>query len=106
MQTSLLGIANKAKQGKKYKFGNLYELIDKEALYEAWRKINKSSAAGVDKETAQTFKENLDENLNEMVEDLKNKRYKARLVKRVYIPKSNNGLSLYDYPCYGIKLSK
>ena len=52
MQTSLLGIANKAKQDKKYKFGKLYELIDKEALYEAWRKINKSSAAGVDKETA------------------------------------------------------
>ncbi len=98
MQTSLLGIANKAKQDKKYKFGNLYELIDKEALYEAWRKINKSSAAGVDKETAQTFKENLDENLNEMVEDLKNKRYKARLVKRVYIPKSNNGLRPLGLP--------
>lgn len=90
MQTSLLGIANKAKQDKKYKFGNLYERIDKKALYEAWRRINKSSAAGVDRETAIEFKADLDENLDELLEELKSKRYKARLVKRVYIPKGKN----------------
>ena len=52
MQTSLLGIAQKAKQNKKYKFGNLYELIDKYALLQAWRQINKGAASGVDRETA------------------------------------------------------
>jgi group II intron reverse transcriptase/maturase len=104
MQTSLLGIANKAKQDKKYKFGNLYELIDKKALYEAWRKINKGSAAGVDRETAREFKGNLDENLNAMVEDLKAKRYKAKLVKRVYIPKSNNGLRPLGLPALRDKI--
>ena len=56
MQTSLRGIARKAKQEKKYKFGNLYGLIDKNALYKAWRKINKKAAAGVDKETAKNSK--------------------------------------------------
>lgn len=90
MQTSLLGIANKAKQDKKYRFGNLYERINKQALCEAWRKINKSSAAGVDKETAKEFKANLDGNLDMMLEQLKSKMYKAKLVRRVYIPKSNN----------------
>ena len=90
MQTSLLGIANKAKQDKKYKFGNLYELIDKKALYEAWRQINKSSAAGVDKETAKHFKADLANNLDRILFELKNKKYKARLVKRVYIPKGRN----------------
>lgn len=98
MQTSLLGIANKAKQDKKYKFGNLYELINKEALYEAWRKTNKRSASGIDRETAKEFKENLDENLSIMLEDLKNKRYKAKLVKRVYIPKSNKELRPLGLP--------
>jgi group II intron reverse transcriptase/maturase len=87
MQTSLLGIAMKAKQDKKYKFGNLYELIDKQALYKAWEKINKSAAAGVDKETAKKFKEKLETNLDGIVEELKSKKYKARLVKRVWIPK-------------------
>lgn len=87
MQTSLRGIARKAKQDKKYRFGNLYGLLDKDALYLAWREINKKSAAGVDKETAKEFAVKLDENLESMVEELKSKRYKAKLVKRVYIPK-------------------
>jgi RNA-directed DNA polymerase len=104
MQTSLLGIANKAKQDKKYKFGNLYELIDKKALYEAWGKIKKSSVAGVDRETAKDFKRNLDENLNSMLEDLKNKRYKAKLVKRAYIPKGSNGLRPLGLPALRDKI--
>jgi RNA-directed DNA polymerase len=89
MQTSLWGIARKAKQDKNYKFGNLYGLLNKEALYQAWAEINKNSAAGIDKETAQEFKENLDANLEELLAELKSKRYKARLVKRVNIPKGN-----------------
>ncbi len=91
MQTSLLGIAEKAKQDKKYRFGNLYELIDKKGLYEAWRQINKGAASGVDGESAKQFKENLEYNLDEIVEQLKGKRYKARLVKRVFIPKGKDG---------------
>ncbi|TYQ18133.1 UNVERIFIED_CONTAM: group II intron reverse transcriptase/maturase [Acetivibrio alkalicellulosi] len=91
MQTSLLGIANKAKQDKKYKFGNLYELINKRTLYEAWRRINKGAVAGVDKETIKEFKINLESNLDEMANELKNKKYKAKLVKRVYIPKGEKG---------------
>jgi retron-type reverse transcriptase len=88
---SLLGIAQKAKQNKKYKFGNLYELIDKFALLQAWRQINKGAASGVDRETAKEFKKNIDTNLEEMLEELRNKKYKARLVKRVFIPKGKDG---------------
>ncbi|WP_010252825.1 RNA-directed DNA polymerase [Acetivibrio cellulolyticus] len=91
MQTSLLGIAQKAKQNKKYKFGNLYELIDKYALLQAWRQINKGAASGVDRERAKEFKKNIETNLEEMLEELKTKKYKARLVKRVFIPKGKDG---------------
>jgi len=87
MQTSLRGIARKAKQNKKYQFGNLYGLLNKEALYQAWRDINKKSAVGVDNESAKEFRNNLDKNLEDLLEELKSKRYKARLVKRVNIPK-------------------
>ncbi len=89
MQTSLWGIATKAKQNKNYRFGNLYGLINKDALYQAWKDINKKSASGIDKETASEFGSNLDKNIEELVEELKSKRYKAKLVKRVYIPKGN-----------------
>ena len=89
MQTSLRGIARKAKQNRNYKFGNLYGLLNKEALYQAWRDINKNAAVGIDKETAIEFGNNLDEKLEELLKELKGKRYKARLVKRVNIPKGN-----------------
>lgn len=87
MQTSLRGIARKAKQKKNHKFGNLYRLLNKDALYLAWKEINRKAATGVDGETAMDFERNLDENLDTIVEELKSKRYKAKLVKRVNIPK-------------------
>lgn len=87
MQTSLRGIARKAKQNSKYRFGNLYGMLDKQAMYLAWLDINKNAATGVDKETAKEFAKNLEANLETLVEELKTKRYKARLVKRVNIPK-------------------
>jgi RNA-directed DNA polymerase len=71
MQTSLRGIARKAKQNKDYKFGNLYGLLNKDALYQAWKDINKKSATGIDKETAIEFSKNLDGNLEELVEELR-----------------------------------
>lgn len=89
MQTSLWGIARKAKQQRNYKFGNLYGLLNKDALYLAWKEINRKAATGVDGETATEFERNLDANLDALVDELKSKRYKAKLVKRVNIPKGN-----------------
>ena len=89
MQTSLRGIARKAKQQKNHKFGNLYRLLNKDALYLAWKEINKKAATGVDGETAMEFGRNLNANLDTIVEELKSKKYKAKLVKRVNIPKEN-----------------
>lgn len=89
MQTSLQGIARKAKQDNKYKFGNLYTMIDKQALYIAWKNINKSSSPGIDKETAKEFKRNLDSNIESILTELKSKKYKAKLIKRVNIPKGD-----------------
>lgn len=51
MQTSLRGIAKKAKQQKNHRFGDVYRLLDKNALYHAWNDINRKAAVGVDKET-------------------------------------------------------
>jgi group II intron reverse transcriptase/maturase len=89
MQTSLRGIARKAKQEKNHRFGNLYGMLNKDALYLAWKGINKKAAAGIDKESAKEFARNLNENLENMEAELKSKKYKAKLVKRVNIPKGN-----------------
>ena len=68
MQTKLQGIANKAKLNKKYRFRDLFRMIDEEALIGAWRLLNKKAAAGIDKVTARKYEENLKENIKRIEE--------------------------------------
>ena len=87
--TSLQGIAIQAKACKHHRFRNLYQYLTKEALMESWRHLNKNAASGVDEVTAQAYGENLEANIVGLVERLKTKRYRAKLVRRCYIPKGN-----------------
>ncbi len=92
MTNSLQGIANKARRESKYRFTNLYLLIDKELLLESWGSLKKKAAAGVDKVTYEEYAKDLNDNLNNLVEKLKSKKYRAQLVRRVYIPKGEGKL--------------
>jgi group II intron reverse transcriptase/maturase len=87
MQTSLRGIAKKAQEKKKHRFGNLYEMLNEENLVDCWRYIRKNAACGVDRVSAREYEENLEENIKRLVERLKTGSYRAKLVRRQYIPK-------------------
>jgi len=87
VQTSLRGIAKKAQEQKKHRFGNLYEMLNEENLLDSWRYIRKDAASGVDRVSAREYEENLEENIRRLVERLKRKSYRAKLVRRQYIPK-------------------
>ena len=87
MQTSLLGIAKKAKSDTRYRFRNLYRELNEELLRDSWRLLRKDAALGVDRVSAKEYEANLEENIHRLVERLKQKRYRARLVRRHYIPK-------------------
>jgi len=87
--TSLRGIATKAQTNKRHRFRDLYRCLDDELLYYAWQSLNKSAASGVDQVTAQEYEKELHTNIQQLVERLKTKRYRAKLVRRVYIPKEN-----------------
>ena len=89
MQTFLQGIAKKAKEQPKHRFGNLYELLNEDFLHECWRDIRKDAAYGVDRVSAEDYEQHLDENIHDLVEQLKRKQYRAKLVRRQYIPKGN-----------------
>jgi hypothetical protein len=78
--TSLRGIAIKAKIDKRHRFQNLYRCLDEELLHYAWRHLNKSAASGVDEVTAQAYEADLHGNIRRLVERLKTKRYRAKLV--------------------------
>jgi len=104
MQTSLQGIEQKGKQNKAHKFSNLYRLLNEQALGYAWKCINKKASAGVDEITAKEYSENLTDNIKEIVDALKNKRYHAKLVKRVEIPKGNGKLRPLGIPSVSDKI--
>ena len=87
--TFLRGIANKAKADKQHRFRDLYRCLNVELLLECWGDLNQDAASGVDGVTWQAYAENLQANVGALVERLKKKRYRAKLIRRHYIPKGN-----------------
>jgi RNA-directed DNA polymerase len=105
MQTSLLAIANKAKDRKHYRFLNLYRLIgDENFLLDCWRDIRKDAAYGVDRIRADQYSENLINNVRELIERIKRKSYRARLVRRHYLPKPDGSRRPLGIPVVEDKL--
>jgi RNA-directed DNA polymerase len=92
MQTSLRGISNRAAKDKECRFGNLYGLLDEEFLKWCFWQLKRDAAPGVDRVDFYQYQENLDENIANLVERLKQKKYRAKLVRRKYIPKANGKL--------------
>ncbi len=88
-QTSLRGIATKAKADGKHCFQDLYRCLNAGFLKDCWKNLNKDAASGVDGITAEAYKEDLEANIQALVERLKKKQYRAKLVRRCYIPKEN-----------------
>lgn len=104
VQTSLLGIANKARRDKRYRFRNLYRELNEELLLDSWRLLRKDAALGVDGVSAAEYEANLEENIHQLVERLKRKSYRAKLVRRHYIPKGDGGKRPLGIPATEDKL--
>lgn len=104
MQTSLRGIANRARSHQKHRFRNLYGMLNEETLHWAWRLLNKRAAPGVDKVDYNEYRRNLDSNIHSLVERLKRGGYRAKLVRRQYIPKINGKLRPLGIPATEDKL--
>ena len=98
MQISLRGIANKAKRLKQYRFLNLYTMLNEYNLLDSWRYVKKNVAYGVDKVSAREFEQDLQRHVKSLVERLKSKSYRAKLVRRQYIPKGKNKLRPLGIP--------
>jgi retron-type reverse transcriptase len=89
VKTSLQAIALKAEMQPGYRFQNLFGMLNEEMLKDSWQYIRKDAAFGIDRVSADEYEQNLDENIHQLVEDLKQKRYRAKLVVRRYIPKGD-----------------
>ncbi len=66
--------------------------------------MNRKAAPGVDEIDWKAFGANLTENVQQLANDLKEKRYKAKLVRRRYIPKAGGKERPLGIPVVGDKL--
>jgi group II intron reverse transcriptase/maturase len=63
--------------------------VNVELLKYCWHGLNKEAASGVDKLTAEMYEIDLEANITDLAERVKAGHYRAKLVRRVYIPKEN-----------------
>jgi len=89
VQTSLRGIVKTASLNKQHRFRDLYRLLNLEMMHLAWKRLNKSSAIADSDITVKEYEADLERNLERLVERLKQKRYRAKLIRRKYISKEN-----------------
>jgi len=85
-------------------FNNLAHLIDLDFLEEAYRQTNKRSGAGVDKVNAEEYAESLIPNLMDLLQRLKENRYVAPPVERVWIDKEGGKKRPIGKPCFEDKI--
>ena len=104
VQTSLQGIANKAQRDSTYRFRNLYTMLNDGFLRDSWEYLKKDAASGVDHVSATDYEQNFEENISNLVERLKRKRYRAKLVRRSYIPKEGGKTRPLGIPAVEDKL--
>ena len=102
--TSLRGIAKRAQACKQHRFQNLYGLLTESLLHSCWRDLNKRAASGVDGVTAEQYERDLIGNIRRLVQRLKAKRYRTKLVRRCYIPKGNGKVRPLGIPTLEDKL--
>jgi group II intron reverse transcriptase/maturase len=103
-QTFLWAITEKANTDKHHRFGDLYRQLNRDVLRLSFFRLRKDAASGVDGVTFQEYERNLESNLADLEERLKRKAYRARLVRRRYIPKGNGKLRPLGIPVLEDKL--
>lgn len=103
-QTSLRAIAKKAVEQPTHRFGGLYRLLNEANLRECFFRLRKAAAPGIDGVRFEDYAKDLEANLRNLVERLKQKSYRARLVRRKYIPKGNGKMRPLGIPTLEDKL--
>src|ERR1700719_652140 len=89
MSTKLDRLTELAKEEPKRQFFSIAHLITPEALYTAFRSLRKEASAGVDGVTYQEYQQDAERKIQELYQRLKDGKYQAQPLRRVYIPKEN-----------------
>ena len=89
MFTDINRIAELAKEDPKRQFSSIAHLITGAKLYEAFRGLRKDASAGIDGVTYEQYETNVEEKIQQLHQRLKEGKYQAQPLRRVYIPKED-----------------
>src|SRR6266705_1735866 len=106
MFTDINRIAELAKEDPKRQFSSIAHLITGEKLYEAFRGLRKDASAGIDGVTYQEYETNAEENIRQLHQRLKEGKYRAQPLRRVYIPKEDEKQRPISIPALEDKLGQ
>jgi retron-type reverse transcriptase len=87
VSTKLAELGKRAR--REARLTNVVQYVDEELLRLAFRSLRKQAAPGIDGQSYETYAANLANNLTDLYARLRTGRYRAPLIKRVYIPKAN-----------------
>lgn len=88
---TLSALRAKAEQEPEHRFRGLSRLLDHQMLREAFARLKRKAAPGIDGVTHAEYAQNLEVHLAELVKRLKEGRYRASSVKRRWIAKAGSG---------------
>lgn len=88
----LSSISKCANENKTFQFESLAHFLNSEFLKDCYLKLDRNKAVGIDEVSWQEYNRDLDDNLEKLVQRLKNKSFRPLPAKRVYIPKGNGEL--------------
>jgi len=89
LSPELIRVKERAKANPKERFTSLAHYLTVDRLRRSYDRLNKDSAVGVDGISKAKYGENLEENLKDLHRMLKEMKYRARPVLRVYIEKED-----------------
>ena len=89
MSPELKRIAALARQDPKRRFTSIAHLLTPEALYQAFKSLQKDASPGVDGVTYREYQEDVREKIQDLHVRLKSKRYRAQPLRGIEIPKED-----------------
>jgi len=103
---NLARVNKAARRNKRTRFTALLHHVNVESLGRAFRRMKRSASAGVDGETVETYKQNLEGNLKDLCARIHQGRYRPLPVRRAYIPKSDGGQRPLGIPALEDKIAQ
>src|SRR6201997_3360573 len=104
MSTDINRIAELTQEDPKRQFYSIAHLITVEKLHEAFRGLRKDASAGIDGVTYEQYEAHAEENIRQLHQRLKEGKYRAQPLRRVYIPKEDGKQRPISIPALEDKL--